>query len=100
MPKLGTKSISGGSGAAYEFGIYTAKTVFNDFIPGVFVVCKDDDVLCVGESDHVDNALARHEKKDEFTQLGANRICLLRIANPDKRRSAMEDLLKQVSPAL
>lgn len=100
MPKLGTCTMAGGSGTDYEFGVYSANMVFNDFIPGVYVVCKDDDVLCVGESDHVDFALSRHEKKPEFEKQGANRICFHRVANPEKRKAAMDDLLKTLSPSL
>lgn len=100
MAMIGTCTMAGGSGDNYEFNVYASGVVFNDFIPGIFVVCKDDEVLLVGESDHVDHALSRHEKKPELEERGANRICFHRVANPAKRKAAMEDILKNCSPAL
>lgn len=100
MPKLGTRTITGGSGNTYEFNVYPGNMVFNDFIPGVFAVCKDDDVLYMGESDNVDRALKDHDKKDELEKQGYNRICFHRVANPEKRRAAIDDLLAAVSPSI
>ncbi|MDZ7684671.1 MAG: hypothetical protein U5O39_06395 [Gammaproteobacteria bacterium] len=98
MPKLGTRTMTGGSGNAYEFNVYPGNMVFNDFIPGVFAVCKDEDVLFMGESDNVDRAIQNNDKKQELEQKGFNRVCFHRVANPDKRKAAIDDLLKAISP--
>ncbi len=100
MPKLGVRTITGSSGNDYEFNVYPGKMVFNDFIPGIFAICKDEDVIYLGESDHVDRALTQHEKKDDFAKAGFNQICFHRIANPSKRRAAYDDLLKTVKPEI
>lgn len=103
MAKLGTQTMTGGSGTDYDFNVYGASMVFNDFIPGVYVLCQrngeKDDVLLVGESDNVDRALQTHEKKAELIEKGFNRICFHRAANPKKRKQAADDLIKALKPA-
>lgn len=102
MARLGTRTLAGSSGTGYEFNIYAANQQFNDFIPGVFVLCKDDGgdpvIVYVGESDNVDRSLTDHEQQAEFDKHGANRICFHRAANPEKRKAAFDDLKDALSP--
>lgn len=107
MPKLGTAQFTGKSGETYTFNIYSKDMRFNDFIPGVYLISRqitdadnavEDQPIFVGESDHVDRALQSHDKQACFEENEYNRISFHRAANPEKRKTIADDLLKSLTP--
>lgn len=109
MPVIGQTTLTGKSGTAYDFKVFTGDTRLNDFIPGVYAVVKQtagkggtstvDEVLLLGASQHVDYELQNHDKRGCFQEKGYNAICLHRTANNDKLKACSEDLIAAYSPA-
>lgn len=103
MPKLGTTTLTGKSGKQYTLNVYPGKMQFNDFIPGVYVISRneagDDTAIYIGETDNIDQALRKHDKQACFDEHRYNRIAFLRNASRDIRQSVMGDLIPVLSPA-
>jgi hypothetical protein len=99
--KIGTTTYDGASGTSYEFSVYKKGFRFNDFIPGVFyLVRQDDDAetgVFIGESDNVDPAMVHNENAACFEENNYNTICFHRVANPSKRKAAFEDLSRALT---
>ena len=102
MPKLGTAVLKGKSGKTYTMNVYPGRMRFNDFIPGVYFISREDtgssQAIFLGESDNVDIALIKHEQKAAFIEQGFNRISFLRNASKDVRESVVADLLPVLKP--
>jgi len=97
MRKLGVTTITGKSGKEYAFNVYPADMRFNDFIPGVYYISKQDDdkssAIYLGESDNVDVTLQKHDKQSCFDENNYNRISFYKNASREVRESIVEDLL-------
>lgn len=97
MRKLGVTSMKGNSGKEYEFNVYPGDMRFNDFIPGVYLISKQDNdessAIYLGESDNVDVTLQSHEKQSCFDEHNYNRIAFYKNASREVRESIVKDLL-------
>ena len=99
MAKLGTTTLTGKSGKEYTLNVYPGNMVFNDFIPGVFLVARNDEAIFLGESDNVDVTLRKHDKQDCFDKHNYNRIAFYRNASKAVRDDMLADLLPVLKPA-
>ncbi len=95
--------LTGKSGKTYDLNVYNAGMRFNDFIPGVYFLSRQDGVtehaVFLGESDNVDLALLKHEKRSIFEEQACNRISFLKNASREVREAAVADLLPVLKPA-
>jgi len=90
MRIIESTTISGLSGKDYPINIYPSDMRFNDFIAGVYILFADDRTLYADHSDNVDLVL---QKKQVATSLeGLSKIGLIRMGNPDKRQTILDDL--------
>lgn len=103
MPKLGTTTLTGKSGKAYTLNVYPGNMQFNDFIPGVYLIGRNDGdsdaAIYLGESDNVDNTLRKHDKQACFDEHNYNRIAFFRNASKEVRDAVVADLLPVLKPA-
>ncbi len=103
MARLETRSITGKSGKEYAFNIYPGNMRFNDFIPGVYYVFKQEgdaeSAIFLGESGNVDVTLQAHDKQACFDEHGYNRIGFHMNASQEVRDGLMSDLTPVLSPA-
>ena len=88
--------MTGKSGKEYAFNVYPGDMRFNDFIPGVYYISKQDDdessAIYLGESDNVDLTLRKHDKQTCFEEHGYNRVAFYKNASREVRESVIEDL--------
>lgn len=103
MPKLGTDTLTGKSGASYTFNVYNGNMQFNDFIPGVYLIghatSSESTAIYLDQTDNIDVTLKNHEKQDCFEQHQYNRIYFLRNASLEVREGIVADLLPILDPA-
>ena len=90
MKLLESTSIKGTSGKSYPIKMYPADMRFNDFIAGVYILFASDRTLYAGHSDNVDLVLQR--KQVAKTLSGLSTIGLIRMGNPKKRQTILDDL--------
>jgi hypothetical protein len=100
MRILESTTISGQSGDNYAVNMYPADMRFNDFIPGVFVLYAEDDVLYIDQSDNVDLWLQKNSVADKLSSKGFSRIGFIRNGNPARRQEIMADLAPVVQATL
>ena len=100
MRILESSSISGQSGTDYPINMYPADMRFNDFIPGVFVLYADDQVLYMGHSDNVDIWLQKNDVLARLADKGFSRIGFIRNGNPARREEIVDDLGPVVNASL
>lgn len=106
MAVIGTMTVTGASGEAYEFGVYPWGTAFKS-VGGVYLITKripkfDGDaeyskVYCSQTGDlsaHVGN----HRKRDCFKRHGANSVCVLGIEDELYRLKILLDIMDQHDP--
>lgn len=104
MAKLGTTTLTGKSGKQYKLNVYPGNMQFNDFIPGVYLISRNDGgetdaAIFLGETDNVDVTLRKHDKQACFDEHGYNRIAFYRNASKPVRDNVMADLLPVLNPA-
>ena len=103
MPKLGTDTFKGKSGDNYVFNVYDGAMRFNDFIPGVYLISRQDgdnaSAIYLDHSDNVDITLQKHHKKSCFEEHQFNRICFYRNASAEVRQRVVDDLMPALKPA-
>ncbi len=103
MPKLAIKTLTGKSGKNYDFNVYGNEMRFNDFIPGVYFVSKEETgeetAIFLGESDNVDIALQKHELQPCFDEHHYNRISFHKNASREVREAIVADLASVLNPA-
>ncbi len=103
MTGIETEHLTGQSGQGYTFNTYPADIRFNDFIPGVYLISRqesDDTIhhVFLGETDNIDICLADHDSQACFDQHGYNRIAFCKNASREIRRAIVEDLLPVLDP--
>jgi hypothetical protein len=103
MPKLGITTLTGKSGKNYTMNVYPGNMQFNDFIPGVYLIARNDGgeanaAIYLGESDNVDVTLRKHDKQACFDQHSYNRIAFFRNASKEVRDAVIADLLPALKP--
>ena len=103
MRKLGTTNLTGKSGTEYTMNVYPGDVQFNDFIPGVYFIGRQDDDITtpvyLGETGNIDNTLRTHDKQACFDEHGYNRILFFRNASKEVRDRVVADLLPVLEPA-
>lgn len=92
MRLIESTTIEGKSGERYAMNIYPSDMVFNDFIPGVFLLYAGDEVLFLGDSDNVDIWLRKNEVVTKLGDQGFSKIGFIRQGNPGKRAGIVSDL--------
>lgn len=100
MRLIESTTIAGQSGKTYPMNIYPADMRFNDFIPGVFLLYADEQVLFLGDSDNVDAWLQRSDALGKLGDQGFSKIGFIKNGSPKVRASMVDDLGPAVSPAL
>ncbi len=102
MPKLAIKTLTGKSGKTYDFNVYGNDMRFNDFIPGVYLISReetgDEKAIFLGETDNVDLALKKHEQQSCFNEHGYNRISFHKNASREVREAIVTDLEPALKP--
>ena len=103
MQKLGTTTLTGRSGTSYTLNLYPGKVQFNDFIPGVYLIAREDAqtsaAIFLGETENVDVTLKNHEKRACFDEHDYNRVAFYRNASQEVRDAVLADLLPVLNPA-
>ena len=103
MRKLGTTKVAGKSGTEYPMNVYPDTVQFNDFIPGVYLVGRQDGeataAIYLGETGNIDATLRDHDKQACFDEHGYNRILFFRNASKEVRDKVMADLQPALTPA-
>ena len=100
MRKLGSTMVSGESGNSYPVNLYPADMRFNDFIPGVFLLYRGDEVLYAGHSDNVDLWLQKNDALGKLSEKGFSRIGFIRNGNPSRRSEILSDLAPVIDAVL
>jgi hypothetical protein len=107
MARIGTINLTGASGTAYEFNVYTADTDWADAVACTYYVSKRTEKpgdggshsrIYVGETDNLKTRHADHHKQECFVEHGYNCISVHRKANADSRRQIEADLVKALKP--
>ena len=100
--KLATRTLTGTSGKEYSFNVYPGDMRFNDFIPGVYYIFREDDdgeaAIYLGESDNVDVSLRNHDKQACFDENNFNRVAFHMNASKSVREDIASDLGGVLSP--
>lgn len=104
MAKLGTMTLTGKSGKQYTLNVYPGNMQFNDFIPGVYLIGRNDGgqsdaAIFLGETDNIDVTLKKHDRQTCFDEHNYNRIAFYRNASKTVRDEVMTDLLPVLTPA-
>ena len=107
MAALGKMVFKGKSGKAYRFKVYPLGAHFRK-ISGVYIVGTRSHgtngsrrlvPLYVGHTEDFSQPFDQHRKAKEFTQQGANCICLQSDAVEESRQAKQEDLIASLNPA-
>ena len=107
MASLGKMIFKGESGTAYRFKIFPLGTRFRK-ISGVYVVGsryrgtnggRRFVPLYVGNTEDFSLPMDQHHKAKDFTEQGANCICLQLDAVEDSRLAKQRDLIAGLHPA-
>ncbi|MCG8308262.1 MAG: hypothetical protein MI975_12775 [Cytophagales bacterium] len=100
MPKIGTLDFTGISGHKYTFNVYPKNREHKEK-EAVYVITHrtvkadasvDHNVIYIGETDNVKNAMENHPKKDCFEGETANCICVYWEDHVNTRNKIVEDL--------
>ncbi len=106
MSKLGSLSLTGASGAEYEFNVYSFGTEFNS-ISSVYYISKrtvgQDGTgshlkIYIGETEDIVDRFSQHHKQKCFENHGANCISVHQEKNEQRRREIEQDLIDAYDP--
>ena len=95
MRLLESRRVKGQAGREYTMNLYPADMIFNDFIPGVFVLMTDgpdSKSVYIGESDNVDLWLRTNDVMVRLRAEGFARIGLIRNGSRSVREAIVADL--------
>ena len=106
MAAIGTMTVTGVSGEAYEFSAYPWGTVFKP-LGAVYVITKrtikpdgsaDYSPIYVGYTGDLSACFDNHRKADCFERYGANCICVLGVEDEQLRSKIRLDIMGQYNP--
>jgi hypothetical protein len=106
MAALGRMVFKGKSGKAYRFKVYPLGTRFRK-ISGVYIIGSRMHgenggrrlrPLYVGHTEDFSQSFGQHHKAREFTEQGANCICLQSDAEEESRLAKERDLIAGLHP--
>jgi len=91
-------TITGQSGAGYEFGLYTMDTQFNN-VGGIYVFTKrsvsgNHTYIYCGRTQDFPSRFSDHHKSDEIEANGANCIGVMVVSDHDRRVEIETDILQ------
>ncbi|MCE5301556.1 MAG: hypothetical protein LLF97_00440 [Planctomycetaceae bacterium] len=106
MASLGKKIFKGKSGTAYRFKVYPLGTRFRK-ISGIYVIGSREGIagghrvvpLYVGRTEDFSQPFDKHHRAKDFTEQGANCICVQRDAIEESRVAKEHDLVAALHPA-
>lgn len=102
MASIGTLTLTGKSGAKYNFEIYSFDTTFKA-VPGVYAVTRRDEkkshtVLYIGQTGDMAQRHLDHHKEDCFVRNKANCMSFHREPNEKSRQAIEADLIAAYNP--
>ena len=107
MAKLGTLTLTGASGATYDFTVYSHDTTFKENVDCVYYVSKrtlkpdgggTHTKIYIGETDDLNERLSNHHKQMCFDRHGYNAISVHREASSSARLKKESDLIAALDP--
>lgn len=102
MPKVGENRVTGKSGKEYQLNVYTQDVVFNDFIPGVYVISavsgEQEKCIFLGETDNIFPLLKAHPNQADFDAENYNRVSFYKNASREVRIAIVDDLTSVLDP--
>jgi hypothetical protein len=107
MAALGRMHFTGKSGREYRFKVYPLGTRFRK-LSGVYIIGNRSHgnnggrrlvPLYVGQTEDFSQPFGQHHKAQQFTEHGANCICLQSDAIEDSRLAKQQDLIAALCPA-
>ena len=107
MSELGKLPLTGKSGKAYDFVVYSSDTTFNTGIACVYYVSKrtlksrngaTHTAIYVGETEDIKDRLTNHHKQSCFDRNKYNAVSIFKISTQTARSRAEQDLIDGLDP--
>lgn len=106
MTKIGTLTLTGASGAKYEFTVYPFGTDF-EAIPAIYYISKRTEKsdgggnhleIYIGETNNLSERFDNHHKASCFRRYKANALSIRQESNESKRLKIEKDLIDAYKP--